>query len=79
MSVSKLNQQQSIELILILQTRFEKNIHRHKDLQWTTVETKLKSKPEKLWALAQMENTGGEPEAVFFGDFYLNGDNSKQG
>jgi len=52
------------ELLKTLKNRFEKNMNRHKDLEWTKVEAKLESNPEKLWSLHEMEETGGEPDVV---------------
>jgi hypothetical protein len=56
------------ELIKILKARFEKNMNRHKDLEWIKVQAKLD--PEfsggKLWSLSEMERTGGEPDVVGF-------------
>lgn len=55
---------QQKELFEILKVRFEKNKNRHQDLEWTAVQTKLEAHPEKLWALQEMERTGGEPDVV---------------
>ncbi|HWB64715.1 MAG TPA: DUF4256 domain-containing protein [Chitinophagales bacterium] len=55
---------QSNELLTILKTRFEKNINRHKGIDWAKVEAKLKGNAEKLWSLNEMEKTGGEPDVV---------------
>ena len=52
------------DLLKIVKTRFEKNMPRHKDLEWAKVETRLKASAEKLWSLNEMENTGGEPDVV---------------
>lgn len=52
------------ELLKILKARFEKNVNRHKDLEWTKVQDRLEAKPEKLWSLNQMERSGGEPDVV---------------
>jgi hypothetical protein len=52
------------ELFEILQARFEKNKNRHEGIEWGKVAEKLKSKPEKLWSLHEMETTGGEPDVV---------------
>ena len=54
------------ELISTLKTRFEKNMNRHKDLEWKGVEERLraKSSQEKLRSLYNMESTGGEPDVV---------------
>lgn len=61
-----LKPEQQQELLTILKTRFEKNIHRHKEVKWAGVEEKLKldSSAKKLWSLYEMENTGGEPDVV---------------
>jgi hypothetical protein len=52
------------ELIKILRSRFEKNMTRHRGIDWTKVEAKLLSNPEKLWTINEMEVTGGEPDVV---------------
>ena len=51
-------------LLSILKTRFEKNMQRHKGLEWKNVQTKLEANPEKIWSLNEMEKTGGEPDVV---------------
>ena len=56
--------EQHEELLGVLKARFEKNMNRHKGLEWVKVQTKLESKPEKLWSLYEMERTGGEPDVV---------------
>ena len=60
----ELSQQQQEELLSTLKTRFEKNMGRHKDLDWASVQSKLEANPEKLWSLNEMEQTGGEPDVV---------------
>lgn len=60
----KLSSEQQNELLKTLQTRFEKNMNRHKNIEWYKVEAKLKSNTEKLWSLNEMERTGGEPDVV---------------
>jgi hypothetical protein len=52
------------ELFKTLEARFEKNMNRHKGLQWTKVLIKLEVNAEKLWSLNEMERTGGEPDVV---------------
>jgi hypothetical protein len=52
------------ELLGALKARFEKNMNRHKGLEWAKVQTKLEADPEKLWSLNEMESTGGEPDVV---------------
>lgn len=54
------------ELLKTLQTRFEKNMHRHKGLAWERVQAKLEGDPQKLKSLGEMERTGGEPDVVAF-------------
>lgn len=63
----KLSAKERDALLGILQNRFEKNMKRHKGLEWKNVEARLaKAKPEKLWSLHQMEQTGGEPDVIQF-------------
>ena len=60
----KLTAEQSKELIAKLKERFEKNMQRHKGIEWVKVQAKLEASPAKLWSLDDMENTGGEPDVV---------------
>jgi hypothetical protein len=60
----KLSQEECDELVLSLRGRFEKNVNRHKGLEWAKVQTKLEANAEKLWSLNEMERTGGEPDVV---------------
>jgi hypothetical protein len=62
----KLTPKQREELLRALKGRFEKNINRHKGLEWAKVQAKLESDTEKLWSLSEMERTGGEPDIVGF-------------
>ncbi len=59
-----LSPKQSEELLKTLKARFEKNMTRHKDLEWPQVLAKLEANSEKLWSLNEMERTGGEPDVV---------------
>ncbi len=52
------------ELLAALKARFDANKARHPGLVWAKVQARLESKPEKLWSLAEMERTGGEPDVV---------------
>lgn len=52
------------ELLRTLKARFEKNMHRHKGIEWAKVQAKLEANAEKLWPLSEMERTGGEPDVV---------------
>src|SRR5689334_11840687 len=56
--------EQRQELLRGLKGRFEKNMNRHKGLDWTQVQAKLEVNAEKLWSLSEMERTGGEPDVV---------------
>src|SRR5688500_12984775 len=60
----ELSREQREALLKTLKARFEKNMNRHKGLEWTNVQAKLEANPEKLWSLNEMANTGGEPDAV---------------
>jgi len=60
----KLSSEQREELLKTLKARFEKNMNRHKGLEWTAIQTKLEANTEKLWSLNEMERTGGEPDVV---------------
>ncbi len=66
MSKKKLSANESAELLKILQIRFEKNMNRHKGVDWAKVQAKLQTKPEKMCSLDEMELTGGEPDVVGF-------------
>ena len=52
------------ELLRKLEARFEKNMKRHKGLDWTRVQSKFEGNTEKLWSLHEMERTGGEPDVI---------------
>ena len=55
---------QGEELLSTLKSRFEKNMNRHKGLDWNKVQARLEANPEKLGPLQEMEETGGEPDVV---------------
>lgn len=60
----ELSPAQRKELINTLKERFEKNMNRHKGIDWTKVQSKLEADSAKLWSLNEMESTGGEPDVV---------------
>src|SRR5881296_2418309 len=64
MSNVALSPEQREELLRSLKARFEKNMNRHKGLEWAKVQAKLEANTEKLWSLNEMERTGGEPDVV---------------
>src|SRR5258705_10645230 len=59
-----MNAKQREELLSKLKARCEKNMSRHKGVEWAKVQAKLESSPEKLRSLGEMERTGGEPDVV---------------
>ena len=60
----EISREQCEELLKALKARFEKNMNRHKGLEWAKVQAKLEANAEKLWSLREMERTGGEPDVV---------------
>ena len=60
----ELSPAQREELLRTLKARFEKNMDRHKGLDWAKVQSRLDANPEGLWSLNEMERTGGEPDVV---------------
>jgi Protein of unknown function (DUF4256) len=66
--MAKLKKEMSVkerqELLKTLKARFEKNMTRHKGIEWAKVQAKLEASAEKLWSLNEMERTGGEPDII---------------
>jgi hypothetical protein len=60
----KLSSEQRKGLLDLLKSRFEKNMNRHKGIEWGKVQSKLEAKDDKLWSLNEMEETGGEPDVI---------------
>jgi hypothetical protein len=60
----KLSAAEHKELLSTLKARFEKNMHRHKNIEWANVQARLEAGKEKLWSLNEMEITGGQPDVV---------------
>ena len=63
--------EQQEELFKVLKSRFEKNMNRHKNIEWSTVLAKLETSAkdkldEKIGSLYEMEQTGGEPDVVAY-------------
>ena len=67
MSKKELKPEQRAELLEELKERFDKNMARHKGIKWADVQKRLETNAAKLWSLAEMERTGGEPDVVKFG------------
>lgn len=66
MAKKELSAKHRDELLKLLKARFEKNMDRHKGLEWSKVQSKLEANAEKLWSLSEMERTGGEPDVVSY-------------
>ena len=62
----KLSTEQRSALLSILKARFEKNMPRHKSIDWAAIQAKLQANMDKLWSLNEMDQTGGEPDVVGF-------------
>lgn len=60
----KMSSKEGEQLLKVLSDRFEKNMNRHKGVDWNKVQAKLEANPDKLWSLNEMENTGGEPDVI---------------
>ena len=60
----ELSPEQREKILSALKARFEKNMNRHKGLEWAKVQAKLETHTEKLWSLHEMERTGGEPDVT---------------
>jgi hypothetical protein len=60
----ELSSKQSEDLLDILKARFEKNMQRHKGIEWNKIQAKLEANAGKLWSLNEMEKSGGEPDIV---------------
>jgi hypothetical protein len=60
----ELSPKQREELLGTLKARFEKNMNRHKSLEWGKIKARLEANTGKLWSLSEMERTGGEPDIV---------------
>ena len=65
-SKKELSTEQRVKLLNELKDRFEKNMNRHKGVDWAKVQAKLEADAKKLWSLSEMERTGGEPDVVGF-------------
>jgi hypothetical protein len=61
---NELSQEELERLFQTLKARFEKNMNRHNDLEWTDLQIKLEANIEKQWSLHEMERTGGEPDVI---------------
>jgi hypothetical protein len=60
----ELSLEESEQLLSTLRGRFEKNMSRHRGIEWAKIEARLEEDAEKMWSLNEMEKTGGEPDVV---------------
>jgi uncharacterized protein DUF4256 len=65
-SKKSLSAEQREALLKTLKARFEKNMNRHKGLEWAKVQARLEANADQLWSLNEMERTGGDPDVVAF-------------
>lgn len=63
-STKSLTPRQREQLLTTLQARFEENSNRHEGLRWDKVRARLEGRPDALWSLNEMEESGGEPDVV---------------
>ncbi len=61
---SGLTAEQREELLRAAEARFNQNMHRHEGIEWTDIRDRLEAAPEKLMALHEMEQSGGEPDVI---------------
>lgn len=54
------------KLMYILEKRFNANMNRHQEIEWTTVKNIILLNTDVIFALSEMERTGGEPDLVVF-------------
>ncbi|MBX3044097.1 MAG: DUF4256 domain-containing protein [Candidatus Kapabacteria bacterium] len=78
MSNKSVSPERQIELLKILKERFEKNILRNNDIEWSEIQSILESNPYKLWSVEQMELSGGEPDIFRISSEIVFCDSSKE-
>jgi Protein of unknown function (DUF4256) len=66
MKAKKISSEQQNELLIVLKNRFDANVMRHADIEWSEVQAKLENNPNALWSLFEMERTGGEPDVIAY-------------
>lgn len=62
--MSKLSQEEILELLSTLESRFTANVERHRDVVWSDVLERIQVNQDKLATLSLMEQTGGEPDVI---------------
>lgn len=61
---NNLSKDEVLRFLEKLENRFNKFKKRHSNILWDNVKKKLEDKPEKLYVLFKMEESGGEPDVV---------------
>jgi hypothetical protein len=56
--------QEREQLLQILKSRFDKNMHRHQGIAWNKVRAKIEGNSDALKSLHEMQLTGGEPDVI---------------
>jgi hypothetical protein len=59
-----LSKEQREELLSTMKDRFAQNMKRHEGLEWADLGARLARNRRALWALSEMERTGGEPDVT---------------
>jgi hypothetical protein len=65
---NKFSSDESENLFRLLKTRFEKNMNRHKNIEWLYILAKLDTNSQIRWSINEMEKSGGEPDVVIIED-----------
>ena len=63
-NIKELSPDHAEDLHKTLKARFDKNMNRHKEMDWAKIKAKLDANSEKLWSLNEMEVSDGEPDVV---------------
>jgi hypothetical protein len=64
----QLTPEKTNELLSLLKSRFEKNMHRHQNITWEKVVKRLENNNNVCWSLSEMERTGGEPDVIDYSE-----------
>lgn len=63
---NKLTTEETKAILETLAVRFGKFSGRHEGIDWEQVKARLESNAGKLWTIAEMERSGGEPDVVAY-------------
>lgn len=59
-----LKSKEQAAFLAVLKARFDAHAARHPGIAWADIEERLLARPEKVWTLHEMEQSGGEPDVV---------------